>query len=136
MAAGLAESRATLIEAGDQVLAAAQAGTRRRLVAACTDLGVEILTGTRIVRLRQGTAELPDGRTLAADFAVSAAGARAHDWIAQTGLSQTNGFIDVGADLRSLNDPAVFAVGDCANLTHAPRPKAGVFAVRRYCSTI
>jgi len=129
-AAGLAASRVILIEAGDQILAAAQAGTRRRLVAACRDQGVDILTGTRIIRLRQGTAELHDGRTLAADFVVSAAGARAHDWIAKTGLSQTEGFVNVDKDLRSLNDPDVFAVGDCAHLTHAPRPKAGVFAVR------
>ena len=36
----------------------------------------------------------------------------------------------VGATLQSTKDPAIFAVGDCAHLEHAPRPKAGVFAVR------
>lgn len=129
-AEGLTEARVTLIEAGREILAATHGGTRRRLLAACGRLGIESLTGVRIVRLRQGAAELSDGRTLAADFTVSAAGARAHDWTAQTGLSQTDGFIDVGADLRSTSDPNVFAVGDCAHLSYAPRPKAGVFAVR------
>ena len=128
--AGLAEAHVTVIEAGANVLSSAHGGTRRCLIAACEQLGIDVLTSTRIVSLRQGEAELSNGHTFAADFVVSAAGARAHEWIGQTGLSQTDGFIDVGADLRSLNDPNVFAVGDCAHLTHAPRPKAGVFAVR------
>jgi len=129
-ATGLPDSKVVLIEAGCSILAATHAGTRRRLIAACNRLGIEILTATRIVRLRSGSAELSDGRELAADFIVSAAGARAHDWIARTGLSHTDGFINVRADLRSVDDANVFAVGDCAHLTHAPRPKAGVFAVR------
>jgi selenide,water dikinase len=29
------------------------------------------------------------------------------------------------------SDPSLFAVGDCAHLAHAPRPKAGVYAVRQ-----
>lgn len=128
--AGVAERRVTLIEAGTEVLAATKAGMRRRLIAACARLGIEILTRSQIVRMRPEGAELSDGRWLAADFTVSAAGARAHDWIRRTGLSHTDGFIDVGPDLRAINDPNVFAAGDCAHLTHAPRPKAGVFAVR------
>lgn len=129
-AEGLTQARVTVIEAGREILAATHGGTRRLLIAACGRLGIETLTGVRIVSLRQGAAELSDGRTLAADFTVSAAGARAHDWTPQTGLSLTDGFIDVGPDLRSPSDLNVFAVGDCAHLTHAPRPKAGVFAVR------
>ncbi len=30
-----------------------------------------------------------------------------------------------------MGQDAIFAVGDCAHLTDAPRPKAGVFAVRQ-----
>ncbi len=33
--------------------------------------------------------------------------------------------------MQSEDDDAVFAVGDCATVTHDPRPKAGVFAVRQ-----
>jgi NADH dehydrogenase FAD-containing subunit len=36
----------------------------------------------------------------------------------------------VGPDLAWLDDPAIFAAGDCACLSHAPRPKLGVFGVR------
>ncbi|MEK6216568.1 MAG: selenide, water dikinase SelD, partial [Boseongicola sp.] len=39
-------------------------------------------------------------------------------------------YVTVDATLRSVNDPSLYAVGDCAHLSHAPRPKAGVFAVR------
>ena len=41
-----------------------------------------------------------------------------------------DGYVAVDATLRSVTDPNIYAVGDCAHLTHAPRPKAGVFAVR------
>lgn len=58
--------------------------------------------------------------------------------IAATGLSAQlpEGFdagpegLPVGPDLAWRADPAVFAAGDCAHLTHAPRPKLGVFGVR------
>ena len=47
-----------------------------------------------------------------------------------TGLDLTAGYVTVDDALRAANDPTIYAVGDCAHLAHAPRPKAGVFAVR------
>uniref|UniRef100_UPI003562C21E selenide, water dikinase SelD n=1 Tax=Puniceibacterium confluentis TaxID=1958944 RepID=UPI003562C21E len=41
-----------------------------------------------------------------------------------------DGFVCIDRHLRS-SDPSVFAAGDCAHFTPAPRPKAGVFAVRQ-----
>ncbi|MGL4311463.1 MAG: selenide, water dikinase SelD [Paracoccaceae bacterium] len=73
---------------------------------------------------------LEDGATLPCDLAVGVAGARAQGWLAETGLALTDGFIDVDPTLASTTDPAIFAAGDCAHLTHAPRAKAGVYAVR------
>ncbi|MEM7327705.1 MAG: selenide, water dikinase SelD [Pseudomonadota bacterium] len=66
-----------------------------------------------------------------ADFIVSAAGASPHTWLQQTDLELDAGYIRVDRYLRSETVPDVFAVGDCAHLSHAPRPKAGVFAVRQ-----
>lgn len=70
------------------------------------------------------------GTHIAADFTVSAAGARPWEWLAQTGLPLEAGFVRVNRDLLVEGHEDIFAAGDCAHLTHAPRPKAGVFAVR------
>ena len=66
-----------------------------------------------------------------ADLVVGAAGARPYDWLGELGLDTHDGFISIDQTLRSTNDPSVFATGDCAHMGFAPRPKAGVFAVRQ-----
>ncbi|MEM9902950.1 MAG: selenide, water dikinase SelD [Pseudomonadota bacterium] len=70
------------------------------------------------------------GKMVAAALTVGAAGARPHGWLTALGLDHAAGFITVDQTLRSVSDPAIYAVGDCAHLGFAPRPKAGVFAVR------
>lgn len=126
----LSNASVTLIEAGPELLSAAGAQARKILLRALSRLGVKTLTGLAITRITAGTVGLSDGRVLGADFVVSAAGARAHPWLAGTGLELTDGFVDVGRNLRTVADPEIFAAGDCAHLTYAPRPKAGVYAVR------
>lgn len=128
--AGLAQARVTLIESRPELLAGISAAVRRKLTQALTGHHVSVLTGAQVSRISPQAVELADGTRLAADFIVSAAGARPYPWLAETGLAHTEGFLNVGPDLRSPADPDVFAAGDCAHLTHAPRPKAGVFAVR------
>ncbi|MFP4126825.1 MAG: FAD-dependent oxidoreductase, partial [Alphaproteobacteria bacterium] len=72
------------------------------------------------------------GETLPAGFVTAAVGARPAPWLAESGLAVTDeGFVEVDAQLRSVSDPRVFAVGDVAHMTASPRPKAGVFAVRQ-----
>jgi selenide,water dikinase len=79
----------------------------------------------------RGDATVPASKVglLPAALVVGAAGARPWPWLAETGLETVEGYLAVGPDLAT-SDPSVFAAGDCAHLTHAPRPKAGVFAVR------
>lgn len=108
------------------------AGSTARAKAALLDhlraAGVGLRAGVAPLRIGPGTVEMPDG-PLRSDFTVSVAGARPQDWLASSGLALHRGFVTVGPTLQS-SDPAVFAAGDCAHLSHAPRPKAGVFAVR------
>lgn len=121
--------QAHLIDSG-QVLAKVQPNLRKRLLRAFSEHRISVLENSPVARLEPGVVHLKDGRVVLSDFTTGAAGARPHDWIAHSGLALHQGFIEVDADLRS-SVPEVFAVGDCAHLTHAPRPKAGVYAVRQ-----
>lgn len=102
---------------------------RRSLLAEAAAQGIQIRSGAKAVAAEAGAFLLADGTRVEADFLLVVAGARAHPWLADTGLELQDGFIKVAPSLQS-SDPLIFAVGDCAHLTHAPRPKAGVFAVR------
>ncbi len=74
---------------------------------------------------------LKDGEAVKADAVLVTTGAAAPPWFRGTGLAlDPDGFLAVGPSLQSLNDPDVFAAGDCATLVETPREKAGVFAVR------
>src|SRR6056297_245714 len=104
---------------------------RPRLMRALGDMGVRVLTGAQVAEVRADAVLLGDGARVPARLTVGAAGARAHGWLARCGLPVTeDGFVKVGRDLRVEGQGALFAAGDCAHTGHAPRPKAGVFAVR------
>ncbi|WP_375279680.1 selenide, water dikinase SelD [Pseudooctadecabacter sp.] len=118
----------SLIDRG-RVLDGFNPPARSRLMAALSDLGVTCVEDADVTEVLAHGVRLADGRIIASDFTTGAAGARPHDWIADIGLDLHAGFLTVGPTLQT-SDPDVFAVGDCAHLSHDPRPKAGVFAVR------
>ena len=122
--------RVTLIDPAAAPLAGLGAGARAALLAHLDRAGITLLTGTRATAVEAEGVILSDGRRLDADLLLSAAGARPQVWLAGTGLGLTAGFVTVGETLQS-SDPTIFAAGDCAHMAHAPRPKAGVFAVRQ-----
>ncbi|WP_394151782.1 selenide, water dikinase SelD [Loktanella salsilacus] len=103
---------------------------RRKVLAALADLGVTLIEDARVARVTATAVILHDGTEIASDFTTGAAGAKPHDWQKDIGVSLHDGFINVNEMLQS-SDPSLFAVGDCAHLAHAPRPKAGVYAVRQ-----
>lgn len=103
-----------------------------RIIAEAPAAGVEIRTGFDVVGVEDGAAISADGARAEADFILSAAGARAAPWLAQTGLARDdNGFVRVAADLTAEGRWDVFAAGDIASMGFDPRPKAGVYAVRQ-----
>ncbi|MCV2877082.1 selenide, water dikinase SelD [Rhodobacteraceae bacterium XHP0102] len=95
-----------------------------------TKAGIALREQTQILAITEKMIHLADGTQHPADLILGAAGARAHDWLTQTGLALKDGFIRVGPTLQSVSDPHIFATGDCAYFDHAPRSKAGVYAVR------
>lgn len=122
-------ARVTLLERGTALTALPRASAdrlRRRLKAQ----SIALRENTNVLRLSENAVHLAGDEALPSDFTVSAAGARPHPWLSNTGLELNDGYIKVDARLRT-SDAHVFAAGDCAHLTHAPRPKAGVFAVRQ-----
>ena len=118
----------TLIDRG-RALSALGHKAQDKMRVALDDCGVDVIENAEIVEITQHSVVLSDGRQIASDFTTGAAGAKPHDWIAQTDVSLHTGFITVDAQLQS-SDPHIFAVGDCAHLGFDPRPKAGVYAVR------
>ncbi|SIT90523.1 selenophosphate synthase [Yoonia rosea] len=113
-----------------RVLTALGYKARQKMIAALTANNIEITEDAEVTEIFAEGLVLRNGRTIRSDFTTGAAGAKPHDWIAQTGLDLHQGFIAVDANLQS-SDPAIFAVGDCAHLRANPRPKAGVYAVRQ-----
>jgi selenide,water dikinase len=124
-----ANPQVTVIEAGPQITGLRSLG-RARLMRAMAKAGIALRLNTGATQIQKGRVVTDSGQNIDADFILGAAGARAHGWLADLPFDQTNGTLNVGADLQIVGHPMHFAAGDCAYLTHAPRPKAGVFAVR------
>lgn len=125
------QARLRLVNAGERLLAEQGAAVGRVLTDELTKAGVELSLGTRVVAVGDEQLQLEDGVWLAADEVIWATGVVAPDWLDQSGLTlAADGFLAVGPTLQSLAHPEVFAAGDVAALTHAPRPKSGVYAVR------
>jgi len=120
----------TLIERAPEIAPDAPMA-RARLLAALRGYGVQVLTGAEVREISETGVEMADGTRIPAGFVAGAAGARAHSWLAASDLPVNDaGFLRVGTDLRVEGCETHFAAGDCAHLAHAPRPKAGVYAVR------
>ena len=125
-----AATKITVVESGPEITTRTRAA-RRPLMAAMQALGVTVVTQARVARIEADAVILQDGQRLASRFTLGAAGAFAHPWVADSPLPVTDdGFIKVDAQLRVASHDDLFAVGDCAHMSHAPRPKAGVYAVR------
>jgi len=71
-------------------------------------------------------------KTLKTDEVIWCTAASPATWPAKANLAlDQQGFIAIDDHLRSTSHPDVFAAGDVATQINAPRPKAGVFAVRQ-----
>ena len=119
----------TLIEA-TRPLEAVGRGARAALLNHLAKASVTIVTEAA-TEIGAGFVLTSGGKRIASAFTIGAAGTRAPDWFTRTGLHLTDGFLTIGPTLQTATDPGIFATGDCAHMSHAPRPKAGVFAVRQ-----
>jgi selenide,water dikinase len=75
---------------------------------------------------------LDDGRELSADLVIWATSAVGPPLLSRFGLSTNEqGFLRTRGTLQSVDDPAIFAVGDAGTIEGERIPKAGVYAVRQ-----
>ncbi|HGG65153.1 MAG TPA: selenide, water dikinase SelD [Rhodobacteraceae bacterium] len=127
---GVANASVTILERADTPLRGIGKGARKALLHHIQRLGVVLKTNAEVTHIARDQVHLADGTSIPKSFCVGSTTARPHDWLRDTDLTNDRGFIDVGETLQTLADPLIYAAGDCADLTHAPRPKAGVYAVR------
>ena len=124
--------RVRLVTAETEILTAYAAAVRRRFERVLRARDIETVADARIVERNVGWIGLDSGRRLAADEVLWVTQAAPARWLRQSGLDlDEDGFVRIDAWLRSTSHPHVFAAGDIASMRHAPRPKAGVFAVRQ-----
>ncbi|MDP3907927.1 FAD-dependent oxidoreductase [Novosphingobium sp.] len=110
-------------------LAGHASAVRQRALAELAGRGVALHYG-EAVGTRHGVL-LTNGTGLAADCVIAATGSRAPRWLAASGLAcNDQGFVAVGADLRSISHDAIFAAGDIINRADRPLERSGVHAVK------
>ena len=128
--AGLGSAPQVAVADAGRALSDVAPRTRVTLLRRLARAGVALYEHDPAAEIGADELRLASGRAVPAALTVSVAGARAHRWLSRIGLAHRNGFLTVDPQLRSVSDPAIYAVGDCAHLGFAPRPKAGVYAVR------
>lgn len=123
--------RLTLVCDAVEPLAEAPASARVAVRAALADARVELVCGVRAGTPAGGKLALSDGSVLEADRVLWATNVTGPPLLRESGLlCDAAGCVVVDASLRGKAHDFVFAAGDCAAIEGAPRPKAGVWAVR------
>jgi selenide, water dikinase len=119
----------TLIDHASEILLNIGQNARKATLARLAEMGIVLLRTSQITQINATSVDLHNGKTLPSDFTLSVATARPQDWLRQTGLALTGGYLSVTPTLQT-SDPSIFAAGDCTYFEADPHPKAGVFAVR------
>ncbi|PUE12669.1 selenide, water dikinase SelD [Limnohabitans sp. T6-20] len=120
-----------LLTAADTILPTHNPGVRARFAKVLSDRNIEVHTQAEVVQVSPGCLHTKNGRTHDADETMWVTQAGGPAWLQSTGLAlDAQGFIQVNAQLQTVNDPLVFAAGDIASFVDRPLEKAGVFAVR------
>ncbi|QUS37022.1 FAD-dependent oxidoreductase [Falsirhodobacter algicola] len=121
----------TILEAAPVFAPGLRPRTRACLHRAFARAGIRLCLDARAARIEAEAVVLASGARIASALTLGVAGARAHGWPARGLPVDAGGFVRVDPYLQVEGHPGLFAVGDCAAMMHAPRPKAGVFAVRQ-----
>lgn len=110
-----------VIESGDRLVGALPEQASASVLADMEALGVEVLLKQRVTQVGADHVLLADGGRLPAHITVWAAGIRGAACLGELGL-QTNrqGQLVVRPTLQTLEEDAIFAMGDCASCQTSP----------------
>ena len=108
--------RIAIVEAGARILPGLPDHVAEGTLKTLAELGVEVLTGERVVEVGPTALKTATGREVAGDFIVWAAGIRCADVLKDIDGLETNRInqLVVLRTLQSTRDADVFALGDCA----------------------
>lgn len=103
----------------------------RLIFDALSAAGISVHCGQSVTGIMANELYLEDGSRHRFDVSFLVTAVAPPAWLTKTGLKlDERGFVAVQRTLQSVSHPHIFAAGDIATLVDAPRPKAGVFAVR------
>lgn len=108
--------RITLIEAGPRVLPALPERLSNATLKLLEKLQIQVLTGARVTAVKADGVLIADGRGIAAELTVWAAGIKAPDFLRDLAGLETNKLnqLVVTPALQTTRDADIFALGDCA----------------------
>lgn len=115
----------TLLESGPRILPSFPEKISAQGAEQLRKIGVDVRVGVQVVGAEQDGFRLADGRLLRADLMVWAAGVKVAEMFGQRlGLQvNRNNQVLIGSSLQTLDDPAIFAIGDCSSLSSTPGGK-------------
>jgi NADH dehydrogenase len=131
-----AQAEITVIEASDKILPSVDKSLRNRVTQKLFEKGVTILTRNPVVALTSGSVSLASGVVLTTSTFVWTGGIRIADTAGNSGFKiGRTGRIVVDRYLRSVDYPAIYAIGDNAEAinpkTGEPVPAAAQFALQQ-----
>ncbi|HET6518324.1 MAG TPA: NAD(P)/FAD-dependent oxidoreductase [Geminicoccaceae bacterium] len=109
--------RITLIEAAERILPALPPRLSEATTLLLRDLGVDVLTGSRVTEVRRDGVHLANGHFVPSELVVWAAGVKGADFLRDLDGLEVNRInqLVVTPTLQTTRDPDVFAIGDCAS---------------------
>ncbi|WP_152051324.1 NAD(P)/FAD-dependent oxidoreductase [Tautonia marina] len=127
-----AQASITLVTSGDRLLSSFPESASRTLTELLDRRAVAVRTGDTVARVEPDAAVLSSGGRIDYDLVVAAIGLVAPPVISQIGLpTNDEGRLLLDPFLRSVQEPTLFAGGDCATLEGVNLPQIGVVAVRQ-----
>ena len=123
-------AKVTLIEAGPRILSAFPEELSAKAAAQLNALGVQIVTGARVIGVDDLGVSLRDGGRLISATVIWAAGVRPSPLLDTLGVGRDAcGRVLVEPDLSISGHPEVFAIGDVANVKQDGAPLPGLSPV-------